>query len=164
MLIALVLAVLALALWFPDNRIGGALRRLLIDEPVRRLNDLKRGHVLLALGIVAILATAYAIGRQEGVALVGQATADTLVNTVGLGIDLVTWLDVTAIGLIIAATVRFREAIGLAAVQARQWARRCARVLVAALASRSRARRPRGATRPRHGEDPDRPAPAFAWA
>jgi hypothetical protein len=164
MLIALVLGVMALALLFPETPIGGVLRRLLIDEPARRLNGLKRGHVLLALGILAVLAAAYAIGRQEGVAVVGQATADTLFNTIGLGIDLVTWLDVTVIGLVIAATVRFREAIGLAAVQARQWARRCASVLMAALSSRSRARRVRPTPRPRHGEDPDRPAPGFVWA
>ncbi len=166
MLVAVVLAVLALALWFPETRTGGALRRLLIDEPVRRLNKLKRGHVLLALMVFAVLAAAYAIGRQEGVAVAGQATADTLGATIGVGIDLATWLDVTAIALALAATVRFREAIGLAAVQARQWAARLAGLLMATFTSlaRGRARRARPTPRPRHGEDPDRPAPAFAWA
>jgi len=45
MLIAVVFAVLALALLFPETRIGGALRRLLIDAPVHRLDRIKRGHV-----------------------------------------------------------------------------------------------------------------------
>jgi hypothetical protein len=164
MLIALVFAVLALALLFPETRIGGALRRLLVDEPARRLNRLKRGHVILLLLILALLAAAYAIGRQEGVAMIGQASADTVVST--LGVDLATWLDVTAIGLVVAAAVRLREAIGLAAVRARQWAGRCARVLIAAFTSlaRGRARRSRPPHRPRRGEDLDGPAPGFAWA
>jgi hypothetical protein len=164
MLIAMVFAVLALALLFPETRVGGALRRLLVDEPARRLNRLKRGHVILLLLILALLAAAYVIGRQEGVAMIGQASADTLIST--LGVDLATWIDMTAIGLAVAAIARFREAIGLAAVQARQWAGRCAGALKAALVSlaRGRARRPRATPRPRHGEDPDRPAPGLAWA
>jgi len=164
MLIAVVFAVLALAVWFPETRIGGPLRRLLIDEPARRLARVKRGHVLLVLLICAVLAAAWAIGRQEGVAFAGQASGDFFATA--MTIDFATWLDVTAVALLVAATVRLREAIRLAAVLARQWARRCAGRLAARLmpAARGRARRSRPTPRPRHGEDPDRPAPAFAWA
>jgi len=164
MLIAVVFAVLALALLFPETRVGGALRRLLIDDAVRRLNRLKRGHVLLALVVFGFLAAAYALGRQDGVTVAGQISAEGM--SYAMAFDLATWLDVTAMALVIAATVRFRDAIRLAAVQARQWARRGAGILAAALTSlaRGRARRARPTPRPRRGEDPDRPAPGFAWA
>jgi hypothetical protein len=164
MLIAVVFAVLALALWFPETRIGGALRRLLIDEPARRSAKVKRGHVLLVLLIAVALAAAYAVGRQEGVAVAGQASGDFFATA--MTIDFATWLDVTAIAAAVAATVRFREALRLAAVLARQWARRCAGLPMAALTwlARGRARRTPPAPRPRQGEDPDRPAPAFSWA
>jgi hypothetical protein len=164
MLIAVVFAVLALALWFPETRIGGALRRLLVDEPARRLGKLKRGHVLLLLLVFAGLYVAYLIGRQDGVIVAGQVAADGM--GVAMAIDLATWLDITFIALAIAATVRFREAIGLAATHARQWARRCAGLLRAVLTSlaRGRARRSRPASRPGRGEDPDGPAPGLAWA
>jgi hypothetical protein len=164
MLIAMVFAVLVLALWFPETRIGGALRRLMIDEPARRLNQVKRGHILLGLVIFAALAAAYAIGRKEGVIVVGQVTADGIAAT--MAIDLATWIDVTAIAVIVAATVHLRAAIRLAAIQARQWARRGAGLVRAARTSlaRGRARRPRPTARPRRSEDPDRPAPGFVWA
>ena len=164
MLVALGFAVLALALGFPETRIGGALRRLLIDEPVRRLNRVTRGHALLALVVFGFLAAAWAIGRQDGLMVAGQATADGLVTA--MTIDVATWLDVTAIALVVAAALRFRWAIGLAAVHAKQWAGRCAGLLMAARTSlsRGRARRARPTPRPRHGEDPDRPAPGLVWA
>jgi hypothetical protein len=163
MLIAMVFAVLALALGFPETRLGGALRRLLIDEPVRRLDGLKRGHVLLGLVIFAALAAAYAIGRQDGVIVAGQAVGEGMPYI--MAFDLATWLDVTAIALVVAATVGLREAIRLAAVHARQWAGRCAGLLLAPLASaRARVRRPRPTRPARRSEDPDRPALAFAWA
>ena len=164
MLIAAVFAVLALALLFPETRIGGALRRLLIDAPVRCMNRLKRGHVLLALIVFAVLAVAYMIGRQEGLLVAGQATGEGM--GVAMAVDLATWLDVTAVALIVAATVRFRDAIRLAATHARLWARRCAgrrRAARTALA-RSRARRAGPSSRPRRSEDPDGPAPGLAWA
>jgi hypothetical protein len=164
MLIATVFAVLALALWFPETRSGGVLRRLLIDAPARRLDRLKRGHVVLALTVFAVLAAAWAIGRQDGLIVAGQMSAEGL--SYAMVFDLATWLDVTAIALAIGAAVRLREAIGLAAVQARQWASRRAGPLMATLTSltRGRARRPRPTPRPRHGEDPDRPATGLAWA
>ena len=163
-MIATVFDVLALALWFPETRVGGALRRLLIDEPVRRLNTLKRGHVILALVVFAFLAAAYAIGRQDGLIVAGQMTAEGM--TYAMAIDLATWIDVAAIALVIAATARSRDAIRLAAVQARQWAMRGAGLLMATLTTfaRGRARRARPTPRPRHSEDPDRPTPGFAWA
>lgn len=49
MVIAVVFAILTLGLWLPETRIGGALRRLLIDQPARWLTKLRRGHVLLLL-------------------------------------------------------------------------------------------------------------------
>jgi hypothetical protein len=164
MLIDVVFAVLVLALWFPETRIGGVLRRLLIDNPARWLAKLKRGQVLLALVIFAALAAAYAIGRQDGLIVAGQMTAEGL--TYAMAFDLATWLDVTAIALAIAVTLRFRDAIRPAATQARQWARRCAGMLMATFTSlaRGRDRRARPKLQPRHGEDPDRPAPGFAWA
>jgi len=164
MLIAVVFAVLALALLFPETRIGGALRRLLIDAPVHRLDRIKRGHVLLALLIFIALSAAYIFGRDDGLAVAGRLTGEGM--DVAMAIDLATWLDLTAIALVIAATVRFGEAIGLAAIQARQWARRCAGLLRASITSlaRSRSRRARPPARPRGGEDPDLPAPGFAWA
>jgi hypothetical protein len=136
----------------------------LIEAPVRGLSRLKRGHVLMALAVFAALAVAWAIGRQDGVSVAGQLAAERW--QFALAVDLAPWLDMTSIALVIAATVRFREVIRLAAVQARQWARRCAGRLMATLAplARGRAGRARGAPRPRHGEDPDRPAPGFAWA
>ena len=163
MLIAVVFAVLALALWFPETRIGGALRRLLIDEPTRCLITLKRGHILLGLVIFAALAAAYLIASGPGVLVAGQVAADGLAYA--MAIDLATWLDVTAIALVITAAVWLRQVIRPAAVQARQWAKRCAGLLRVALSSlaRGRARRARPTHRPRHGQDPDRPAPAFAW-
>jgi urease accessory protein UreF len=164
MLIAMVFAVLVLALWFPETRIGGVLRRLLIDHPARWLDRLKRGQVLLALVIFAALAAAWAIGLEDGVRVAGQMTAEGL--TYAMAFDLATWLDVTAIALAIAVTLRFREAIRPAATQARQWAKRAAGLLMATFSSlaRDRGRRARPTPRPRHGEDPDRPAPGFAWA
>jgi hypothetical protein len=161
MLISLLCAAVALALLFPETRIGGALRRLLIEEPARKLDKLNRGHVLLALLVFAGLYAAYLIGRQDGVIVAGQVAADGM--GVAMAIDLATWLDITAIALMVAATVRFREAIRLAAMHARQWASRCAGLARVALTSfaRGRARRARPTPRPRRGEDPD---PGFAWA
>jgi hypothetical protein len=163
MLIAVVFVVLALAFWFPETRIGGALRRWLIDAPVRGLDRLKRGHFLFALLILTALAAAYAIGREAGVLVAGQAAADGVAYA--MVFDLATWLDVMAIALAIAATVRLRETIRFAVLQARRLARRCAGAFRTSLAplARSRARRSRPTPRPRRGEDPDRPAPAFGW-
>lgn len=164
MLIAVVFAILALACLFPETRVGGALRRLLVEAPARWLNRLKRGHVLLALLVFAGLYAAYLIGRQDGVIVAGQVAADGM--GVAMAIDLATWIDVVAIALVVAATVRFREALRQAAVMARQWAEsvaglsRIARLTFA----RRRSRRIRSAARPRRGEDPDRPAPGLAWA
>ena len=160
MLIALLCAAVALALLFPETRIGGALRRLLIEEPARRLNWLKRGHVLLAALVFAGLYVAYLIGRQDGVIVAGQVAGDAM--GVAMALDLASWIDVVAIALLVAGAVRFREALRQAAVLARQWAQRCAGLARAAVASvaRGRARRARPTRRPRRGEDPD---PGFAW-
>ncbi len=164
MLIAVVFAVLGMALLFPETRIGAALRRLLIEEPARRLDKVKRGHVLLAALVFAGLYVAYLIGRQDGLVVAGQVAADGM--GVAMAVDLATWIDVAAIALVVAATVRLREAIRLAAVHARQWVRRCAGMARAALTSlaRSRVRRVRPSPRRGPGDDPDRPAPGWAWA
>jgi len=160
MLIAMVFAVMALALLFPESGIGGALRRLLIEEPARRLGRLRRGHLLLALVLFALLAAAYAIGRQDGMIVAGQLGAEGL--SYAMAFDLATWLDVTAIALILAATTPLRAAIRLAT----DLTRRSVRRLMAPLRSRAsgRARRARAARPPRGGEDRDRPAPGLAWA
>ena len=65
MLISLLCAAVALALLFPETRLGGVLRRLLIEAPARTLDKLKRGHVLLALLVFAGLYAAYLIGKDR---------------------------------------------------------------------------------------------------
>jgi len=164
MLIVLLCAALALATFFPETRIGGLLNRLLIELPARKLGAVKRRHIAVGVLVVAAIALAHAVGKDEGMLAMTQAVGD------GLGwlaaYDLTAYIDIVAIGVLIAATVHVRAALRVAAVQARQWAARSIGLLRGGVALRShgRARRSRPASRPRRGEDSDRPAPGLAWA
>jgi hypothetical protein len=161
MFIVLFCAAVAAAVWFPDTAVGAVLKRLLIERPARILNAVRRGHVATAVVVVGALGLAYAFGKNEGLLAASQASGDVIAY-LAAG-DLISSIDVLAIGLLIAATVRFREAIGPAAARARQWAGGLGGSM--ARVARSRARRIRsGARRPRGGEDSDRPAPGLAWA
>ena len=95
MVIVLVFAAVAAAVWFPETAVGAALRRLLIERPARMLNALKRGHVVTAVVVIGALGLAYAFGKNEGLFAATQAVGEGVSYLVAF--DLVSYIDILPI-------------------------------------------------------------------
>jgi hypothetical protein len=126
MLTTVFCATLAIALLFPETTAGKLLRRLLIELPARKLDQLTPARIAFGLLIAAAIALAIVVAKIEGLILSAQAIPEGLVWFAAF--DVATYIDVIGLVLLVAATVRFRtayQAIRSAAARARQWAAHC---------------------------------------
>jgi len=110
MLIWLVAAALGAMLLFPQTTTGRALRRLLVEAPAAALNRLRRGHLALVALVGVMLAIALAMGR-EGFIVAGQVPEAIAWFA---AFDIATYVDVIALGLIVATAVRLKSAVAFA--------------------------------------------------
>lgn len=142
MLIALLTLWMAL-LTAQGTPAGKALHRLMVEAPARRLSRIGRGQILLAILALSIIVTLVWLLENDGRMLVTMGLPEFL--GFATAIDLSALLDLTAVAVIAATTIRFR-AVGA-------WVRQ--RIAP----RRPRARRPRvQRLRPPANDDERRPA------
>ncbi len=104
----------ALAFWLtlliaPDTPIGRALHHWMVAIPARRLDRIGRGHVLLALLLLAAVSVVIWIMEQEGILLMSMAAPElaAFLTTV----EISAYLDVVAALAITASSVRLRSIV-----------------------------------------------------
>ena len=123
--------------------IGTRLHRLLVEAPARRLSRIGCGHVLLAIVTLSIIVTLVWFLENDGRMLVTMGLPEFL--GFATAIDLSALLDLAAVAVIAATTIRFRAAGA--------WVRQ------KIAPRRPRARRVRAQhLRPPANDDEDRPA------
>ena len=121
--------------------VGRAMWRVMVEAPARRLSRITRGHVLLAIVALSLIVGAIWLLDNDGRMIVSMGLPDFL--SFAAAIDLSALLDLAAVAVIAATTIRFR-AVGA-------WLRH------SLAPRRPRARRPRvGRQRPPANEDEDR--------
>lgn len=142
------LTALLLTLWMAllaarGTPAGGILHRILVEAPARRLSRITRGHVLLAMVTLSLIVGAIWLLDNDGRMIVSMGLPDFL--SFATAIDLSALLDLAAVAVIAATTIRFR-AVGA-------WVRQTI------APRRPRARRPRVRRhRPPANDDERRPA------
>lgn len=142
------LTALLLTLWLAmiaarGTPAGGTLHRVLVEAPARRLSRITRGHVLFGLLTLSIIVSVIWLLDNDGRMLVTMGLPEFL--GFATAIDLSALLDLAAVAVIAATTIRFR-AVGA-------WLRQTI------APRRSRARRPRvRRQRPPANDDERRPA------
>lgn len=142
MLIALLTLWMAL-LVARGTPVGDAMHRLLVDAPARRLSQIGRGQILFAIVTLSIIVTLVWLLENDGRMLVTMGLPEFL--GFATAIDLSALLDLAAVAVIAATTIRFR-AVGA-------WLRQ------QIAPRRPRARRPRvQRQRPPANDDERRPA------
>lgn len=109
------LAFTALALWLilviaPDTAIGRTLQRWLVAAPARRLSRVGRGHVVLAVLLVAAVGAVIWIMEQDGILLMSMAAPEVAAFLTTFEIS--AYLDVIAALAMAASAMRLR-AVGL---------------------------------------------------
>jgi hypothetical protein len=105
MLIALI-SIWAALLAAQGTPIGNRLHRLLVEAPARRLSRIGRGHLLLAIVTLSIIVTLVWFLENDGRMLVTMGLPEFLGFTTV--IDLSALLDLAAVAVIAATTIRFR--------------------------------------------------------
>ena len=141
------LTALLLTLWLAmiaarGTPAGAILHRILVEAPARRLSRVTRGHLLFGLLTLSIVVSVIWLLDNDGRMLVTMGLPEFL--GFATAIDLSALLDLAAVAVIAATTIRFR-AVGT-------WVRQT-------IAPRRRARRPRvKRQRPPANDDERRPA------
>lgn len=142
------LTALLLTLWLAmiaarGTPAGAILHRILVEAPARRLSRVTRGHILFGLLTLSIVASLIWLLDNDGRMLVTMGLPEFL--GFATAIDLSALLDLAAVAVIAATTIRFR-AVGA-------WVRQTV------APRRPRARRPRvRRQRPPANDDERRPA------
>jgi len=108
MLVALI-SIWAALLMARGTPIGIRLHRLLVEAPARRLSRIGRGHVLLAIVTLSIIVSVIWLLDNDGRMLVTMGLPDFL--GFATAIDLSALLDLAAVAVIAAATVRVRTVV-----------------------------------------------------
>lgn len=127
--------------------VGRAMWRVMVEAPARRLSRITRGHVLLAIVALSLIVGAIWLLDNDGRMIVSMGLPDFL--SFAAAIDLSALLDLAAVAVIAATTIRFR-AVGT-------WLRH------RLAPRRPRARRPRvRRQRPPANDDEDRRLPLAA--
>lgn len=122
---------------------GRAMRRVMVEAPARRLSRVTRGHILLAIVTLSLIVGAIWLLDNDGRMIVSMGLPDFL--SFAAAVDLSALLDLAAVAVIAATTIRFR-AVGA-------WLRQTI------APRRPRARRPRvRRQRPPANDDERRPA------
>jgi len=158
-MLAILVTTIGLILWLaPDTPIGRQLRRALVEWPAERLSLLRLGHVLLILLLAAASAALIALAKSDGAFLMAQGLPEALASLAAF--DVASYLDVLALGWLLAASVRLRvvkATFGSALARARLWVARRAM-------PRARAPRRRPAASPPPANADDEGWPGFALA
>jgi len=164
MLILLFSMAVAIVLLWPDTIAGRALRRLMIEQPARKVAQITPGTALFALLVMLVIAVVIGVAKRDGVALLAQGVPEGIAWFATF--DVATYIDVIALAWLLAATVRLRAAYGaLTASVAR--AKRLTTLWLSGLrvrgksGARRRARRC-GQRAPRPSPDQDEVWPALA--
>ncbi len=140
MLIALLTLWMAL-LTARGTPVGRAMRRAMVEAPARRLSRITRGQILLAIVTLSLILGTIWLLDNDGRMIVSMGLPDFL--SFAAAIDLSALLDLAAVAVIAATTIRFR-AVGA-------WLRH------GLAPRRPRARRPRvRRQRPPANDDEDR--------
>jgi hypothetical protein len=105
MLIALI-SIWAALLVAQGTPLGNRLHRLLVEAPARRLSRIGRGHLLLAIVTLSIIVTLVWFLENDGRMLVTMGLPEFL--GFATAIDLSALLDLAAVAVIAATTIRFR--------------------------------------------------------
>lgn len=105
------LEITMLAIWLvlrtaPDTSIGRALHRWMVENPARGLDRLSRGHVLLALLLIAVVGAVIWVMENEGVVIMSMAAPEAAAFLTSFEIS--AYLDVIAALAVTASTVRIR--------------------------------------------------------
>jgi membrane protein implicated in regulation of membrane protease activity len=96
-----------LAMWAAgETPIGRVLRRWLIDRPAARLARISRGHVMLMLIVAGIALALIWLLENDGRMLVAMGLPAVI--SFAVAIDLASLLDIAAVAVIAASTVRVR--------------------------------------------------------
>ncbi|HEY0436091.1 MAG TPA: hypothetical protein VGC92_05590 [Phenylobacterium sp.] len=131
MLILLVCGLLAVMGLWPETPAGRVLHRWLVEAPARKLRPTL---VLFVFAVLIVSVAAIAVAKADGFVLAAQG-AEAISWFVTF--DVATWIDVLAVGWLLAATVRLKT-LGQAAASL---ARRGVRALGMRFGSRARGRR-----------------------
>jgi hypothetical protein len=105
MLIALI-SIWAALLMAQGTPIGNRLHRALVEAPARRLSRIGRGHILFAIVTLSIIVTLVWFLENDGRMLVTMGLPEFL--GFATAIDLSALLDLAAVAVIAATTIRFR--------------------------------------------------------
>ena len=86
--------------------VGRAMRRVMVEAPARRLSRITRGNVLLAIVALSLIVGAIWLLDNDGRMIVSMGLPDFL--SFAAAIDLSALLDLAAVAVIAATTIRFR--------------------------------------------------------
>ncbi|HWU73921.1 MAG TPA: hypothetical protein VN137_10560, partial [Sphingomonas sp.] len=105
------LTALLLTLWLAmiaarGTPAGGTLHRILVETPARRLSRITRGHLLFGLLTLSIIVSMIWLLDNDGRMLVTMGLPEFL--GFATAIDLSALLDLAAVAVIAATTIRFR--------------------------------------------------------
>lgn len=107
MLIALI-SIWAALLMAQGTPIGNRLHRLLVEAPARRLSRIGRGQILFGLLTLSIIVSVIWLLDDDGRMIVTMGLPDFL--GFATAIDLSVLLDLAAVAVLAATTIRFRAA------------------------------------------------------
>jgi hypothetical protein len=109
MLTALLFTVWTAMIVARGTPIGDALHRMLVEAPARRLSRISRGQILFLLLTLSIIVSLVWVLENDGRMLVTMGLPEFL--GVATAIDLSALLDLAAVAVIAAATVRVRTVV-----------------------------------------------------
>jgi hypothetical protein len=106
MLAAMLLTLCVTMIVARGTPVGDALHRMLVEAPARRLSRIGRGQILLAIVTLSIIVTLVWFLENDGRMLVTMGLPEFL--GFATAIDLSALLDLAAVAVIAATTIRFR--------------------------------------------------------
>lgn len=86
--------------------IGGMLERAMIEMPARQIDQITRGHVLLALTLAGVIGLVFLVLDVEGIRLMSMAAPE--IASFLTMFEVSTWLDVAVATVMTASTLRLR--------------------------------------------------------
>ncbi len=132
MLLATLLGLWAVLFAAPETPVGRLLHRLMVAAPAAFCSCITRGHILLAVAIVVVVASTAWWLEADGLAMLGMATPEITGWIVMF--DIATYLDVITAIAFAASMVKFRTARSY---------------IASVIVGRSRPAKPRAARAPR---------------
>jgi hypothetical protein len=106
MLAAMLLTLCVTMIVARGTPVGDALHHMLVEAPARRLSRIGRGQILLAIVTLSIIVTLVWFLENDGRMLVTMGLPEFL--GFATAIDLSALLDLAAVAVIAATTIRFR--------------------------------------------------------